>query len=123
MCASPKAVPHRPRPGWNLLFAILPLAAAALFLIQVTVAAGPLRVVANAAIVLAGFGAMALWVRGNRVALAQLGRCACASEMLTIRVVTSRPEPPSRQGPVTPVPGAASVSAPAGQRTGARLGG
>ncbi len=122
-CARPKAVPYRPRPGWSRLFAILPLAAAALVLIEGTVAAGPLRVAAEAAIVLAGFGAMALWVRGNRAALAQLERCACASEMLAIRVLTSRPEHRSRQGPVPPVPAAAPVSAPTGQRTGAKLGG
>ncbi len=123
MCDSRKAVPLKPRPRWNLLFAILPVTAAAFALIESAIGTGPLRVAADVAIVFAGFGAMALWVRGNRAALAQLERCDCASKMLTIRVVTSRPEHPSRQGPVTPVPGAASVSAPAGQRTGARLGG
>jgi hypothetical protein len=122
MCASPKAVPHRPRPAWNRLFAILPLATAVLVLIEVTVATGPLRVAAEAAIVLAGFGAMALWVRGNRAALAQLERCNCASEMLAIRVIASRPDTRPRQGPVPPVPAAAPVSALTGQWTGARLG-
>ena len=123
MCGRPTAVPHSPRPGWNSLFAILPLATAALVLVEVTVAAGPFRVAADAAIVLAAFGAMALWVRGNRAALVQLERCACASEMHTIRVVTSRPEYPSRQGPGTSAPAVPQVSTAAGQRTGARLGG
>lgn len=123
MCDSRKAVPHKRRPRWNLLFAILPVTAAALALIESAIGALPLRVAAEVATVLANFGAMALWVRANRSALDQLDACACASEMLTIRVVTSRPKHPSRQGPVTPVPAAASVSAPAGQRTGARLGG
>ena len=122
MCASPKTPPHRPRPRWIRLFAILPLATAALALTEVMVAAGPFRVAAGVAIVLATFGAMALWVRANRAALDQFEVCGCASEMLTIRVVTSRPDHPSRHGTVTPVPAVAPVSAPTGQRTGARLG-
>jgi len=121
MRASPNTEPRTPSPRWILLFAVLPLAAVALVLTEVTVADGPFRVGADAAIVLATFGAMALWVRGNRVALAQLERCACASEMPAIRVVPSQREHPSRQTPATRVP--APVSASARRRTGARLGG
>ena len=122
MCVSWNAVPHSPHPRWKRLFAILPFATAALVVTEVMVGAGKFRVAANIAIVLATFGAMALWLRGNRTALGQLERCACASEMLTIRVVTSRPELPSRQGSVKPIPAVTHVSAPAGDRTGARLG-
>jgi len=121
MCDSRKTVRQQRRPRWNLLFAILPVTAAALALIESAIGPRPLRVAAEVATVLANFGAMAVWVRANRSALDQLDACACASEMLTIRVVTSRPEPSSRQASVTPVDTAAPVSAPAGQRTGARL--
>jgi len=106
MCDSREAVPHTPRPGWSHLLAILPVTAAALALIESTVAALPLRVAAEAATVLATFGAMALWVRANRSALDQLEVCACASEMLTIRVVRSRPEHPSRHGAPASLPAA-----------------
>lgn len=106
MCDSRKAFSHTPRPGWSRLLAILPITVAALVLIESTVAAPPLRVAAQAATVLATFGAMALWVRANRSALDQLEVCACASEILTIRVVRSRPEHPSRHGAPAPLPAA-----------------
>jgi len=122
MCASPKAPPHRPRPRWNRLFAILPLATAALALTEVMVAAGPFRVAAGVAIVLATFGAMALWVRANRAALDQVEVCACGRGMLTIREIMSRPAHPSRPSAPASLPGATPVSASHGHRTGARLG-
>lgn len=122
MCDSRDAVPDRPRPGWASLFAILPPATAALTLIELTVAPLPLRVAAEAGIVLATFGAMALWVRANQSALDQLEVCACASEMLTIRVIRSRAEHPSRHSAVTSFPTATPVSVSPGHRTGARLG-
>jgi hypothetical protein len=123
MCASAKALPHKPRPAWSRLFAIMPLAAGALLLIEVTVAAGPFRAAANTAIVLATFGAMALWVRANRSALDQLDVCACASGgMLTIRVVRSLPEHPSRHDAPASLPAPTRVSASPGHWTGARLG-
>ena len=122
MCDSWNAVPRRPRPRWNLLFAILPATATALAMIERTVAALPLRIAANATIVLTEFGAMAWWVRANRAALDQVEVCACGRGMLTIREIMSRPAHPSRPSAPASLPGATPVSASHGHRTGARLG-
>lgn len=122
MCDSRDAVPHRPRPSWTLLVAILPVTAAALAMIDLTVAALPLRIAADATIVLAEFGAMASWVRANRAALDQVEVCACGREMLTMRVIRSRPEHPSRPSAPASIPKSSPVSGSHGHRTGARLG-
>jgi hypothetical protein len=121
MCDSREAIPHSPRPGWSRLLAVLPVTAAALGLIESTAAALPLTIAAEAGIVLAAFGAMALWVRANGSALDQLDVCACASEMPTIRVVRSLPEHPSRRGAPVSRPAIAPVSAFRGHWTGAKL--
>ena len=89
MCNSRDAISHRPRPRWSFLFAILPVTATALAIIELTVAALPLRIAANATIVLAEFGTMAWWVRANRAALDQVEVYACGRGMLTIREITS----------------------------------
>ena len=122
MCDRRNAVPRRPRPRWNLLFAILPATATALAMIDLTVAPPPLRIAANATIVLTEFGAMAWWVRANRAALDQVEVCACGRGMLTIREIMSRPAHPSRPSAPASLPGATPVSASHGHRTGARLG-
>src|SRR3990172_4236661 len=122
MCDSRNAVPRRPRPRWNLLFVILPATATALAMIERTVAALPLRIAANATIVLAEFGAMAWWVRANRAALDQADVRACGPGMPTMRVIMSRPEYPSRPGAPASLHAATAVSASHGHRTGARLG-
>ncbi len=122
MCNSRDAIPHRPRPRWNLLFAILPVTATALAMIELTGAALSLRIAANATIVLAEFGAMAWWVRANRAALDQVEVCACGGGMLTIREIRSRPEHPSRPSAPASLHAATPVSASHGHRTGARLG-
>ena len=119
---SRNAVPHGPRPRWNLLFAIIPATATALAVIELTVAALPLRIAANATIVLAEFGAMAWWVRANRAALDQVEVCACGRGMPTMRVIRSRPEHPSRHSAPASLHAATPVSASHGHRTGARLG-
>ena len=112
MCDSREAGPQTPRPTWSRLLAILPVTAAALGVIELAVVARPLRIAANAATVFAAFGAMALWVRANRSVLDQLEVCACPSEMLTIRVVRSRAQPPSRHGAPASLPAATRFQRP-----------
>jgi hypothetical protein len=68
------------------------------------VAARPLRIAANTTMVFAAFGGMASWVRANRAALDQVEVCACGQEMLTMRVVRSRPEHPSRHSAASSLP-------------------
>jgi hypothetical protein len=121
MCDSRNAVPRRPRPRWNLLFAILPATATALAMIELTVASPPLRIAANATIVLAEFGAMAWWVRANRAALDQVDVCAFGPGMLTIREIRSRPEDSARPGAPASLPAPTPVSASPGHHAGARL--
>ena len=112
----------RPRPRWGRLVAIASLFTTALALTDLTMAPSPLRTASEAALVLATFGAMAIWVRANRAALGQLDRCACETERLTVRVIRSRPRRPSPRAVEAPLSVALPVSTPAGHRTGAKLG-
>jgi hypothetical protein len=61
---------------------------------QALVSAGPERTALQCGLVLAGFGAMIQWARGNRAALDHLDWCQCASAQTTIRVIQSGGEEP-----------------------------
>jgi hypothetical protein len=122
MCNSREALPAGSRPRWSRLFVILPLATGALALIELGVAALPLRGAAEAGVVLATFGAMAWWVRANRTALSQLERCACGSTSITVRVIRSQAGQPREQGAPEPLSLAAGSAPPHARPAGARLG-
>ena len=57
------------RPKWLLLYASGLLLVGLLALVEIFVPAGGLRGVLQVAVVMTGFGLMALWVRRNRVAM------------------------------------------------------
>jgi len=56
------------RPSWWLLYAITVLLVAAVGLVELFVGGEELRKILEALTVVAGFGLIALWLRGNRVA-------------------------------------------------------
>ena len=91
MCDRRRAPAPNPRPRWGGLYAILTLAAAALALVELRVEMSSLRIALGAAVVAGVWGALAEWLRANRVALHLEAWCDCGSQALTARVVTSRP--------------------------------
>lgn len=110
-----------PRPGWEYLFAIVPLAVVAYVLAEFTISTLPLKTAIEAAIGLGTFGAMAWWARANRAALAQLDRCACAAEKTTVLVI--RPGHRSRRPAAESLPVAvADLSVVAEEAWGESLG-
>src|SRR5712691_9300795 len=71
-----------PRPRWGLLYGLVTLMLAAL---------GPAQTVLQFGLALSGFGATALWVRLNRMALDQQDWCECAAEKISVRVIARHP--------------------------------
>jgi hypothetical protein len=59
-----------PKPRWGWLYAFLVLLGGLLTLVELTIPDGLARRTLEIAVVLATLGAIALWVRANRVALA-----------------------------------------------------
>jgi len=86
------------RPRWTLLYGIAAFGLAALAATEIA-AAAPFRPALETAVGAAAVVAVALWVRGNRVALEQQGWCECAADTLTARVIPSRRPEPSRATP------------------------
>lgn len=86
MCDSrPPTMTTRPR--WGTLYAIPLLTTAAL--VAAARSIPTLTGLLGWALTGAVFGAMALWVRANRVALDQVEWCACASGAVGVRVIRS----------------------------------
>lgn len=90
------AAPGRAHPHWGGLYAIVPLAASAVALIEATVDAPMVRSLLPWGFVLAVFGPMAWWVRANRVALDRAEPCACAQGAVGVREIPSQPLTMSR---------------------------
>ncbi len=90
MCDSRSASASSARPRWGRLYAILSLAAPALALVEPRVQASPIRIGLEAAVVAGVWGAVAAWLRANRVALDLEAWCDCGPRALTVRVITSR---------------------------------
>lgn len=90
------AATERAHPHWGRLYLIVPLAVSAVALIEATVDAPMIRSMLPWGFVLAVFGAMAWWVRANRVALDQAETCVRAERAIGVRVIRSRPLTMSR---------------------------
>ena len=73
-----------PRPAWMALYAVAAVALAAAAASELLLPAELGRTVGEVAGALGTFGALGLWVRGNRAALAAEARCCTIS--ITIRV-------------------------------------
>lgn len=59
-----------PKPVWGWLYGIVTVMCGLLAVVEVAIPDGPARRVLECVVTLALFGAMAVWVRANRVALA-----------------------------------------------------
>lgn len=97
MCDGARAAGVR-SPHWGRLYAVAALAGLGLVLAHVVPLASGLAFVLRVGLLVAGFGAMASWLRANRVALDQAEWCACASRTVTVRVIRSIPAV-ARAGP------------------------
>jgi len=99
MCdATPRSGRSRaiPRPRWGLLYGLVTLMLAALAAVEIAISPGPAQTVLQFGLALSGFGAMALWVRLNRMALDQQDWCECAFEKISVRVISARRREPER---------------------------
>lgn len=96
MCTAPTTRRATAAPAWGRLYLILLATGATGLGVDAITAAGTTHHLLEALVVVAGFGAMFLWVRTNRLALSLAESCDCAPERLTIRVVESRRERPAR---------------------------
>ncbi len=90
MCDDARAAGVR-SPHWGRLYAVAALAGLGLVVVHVVPLASGLAFVLRAGLLVAGFGAMAWWLRANRVALDQVEWCTCASRTVAARVVRSTP--------------------------------
>ena len=79
------------KPRWARLYAVLPLALAALTAVELSAPQSALRTLLRYGIAVVAWGAIAAWVRANRVALHQVEWCDCAPRTVTVRVIVSRP--------------------------------
>jgi len=77
-------------PRWLVLYAVVPVAGAALLGVHTWVPAPLARTVLDGTVAAGVWLSMVGWVHANRVALEQAEWCACASESLRARVITSR---------------------------------
>lgn len=88
------------RPRWGLLWGLVLLETGMAGAVEFATAPGALRIVLRTGLVLAGFGAIALWVRRNGAALDLQDWCGCAAEKMTVGVISSRR--PGPDGAVRP---------------------
>jgi hypothetical protein len=86
-----------PKPKWWLLYAVVPLALLLLIAADLTSPSGGWRKFAEGMASLGIMGAMALWVRANRVALTLLGGTREAGEPFRAWVAYSPPPVPRRK--------------------------
>ena len=83
-----------PRPRWGLLYSALLLTLAAAAAVELIPVRDGARTALRCGLAVAGFIAMALWVRRNRAALDLEDWCACAGATMVVRVIPSRPPEP-----------------------------
>jgi len=77
----------RPAPSWRYLYIFLSFSMAVFALAEAVSREGAWRHVSESLAVVAIFGGMALWIRANRVALAEADGCSCAEREIEIRAV------------------------------------
>ena len=85
-----------PRPRWGQLYGALLLTMAAAVAGELIPVRDGTRTALRCGLAVAGFIAMALWVRRHRAALDLEDWCACAGATMVVRVIPSRPPTPER---------------------------
>ena len=86
-----------PKPTWWSLYALLPLAIVLLVAAHGWLPGGGGRASAEAVVSLAAMGAIAVWVRANRLALALRGEPGEQAQSLRAWVAYQPPAPPERR--------------------------
>jgi hypothetical protein len=79
------------RPRWGRLYGVTLSGLAALAVVEVGGPRGLPRAILRVVLALAVFAANAVWIRANRAALDLQEWCDCASQSVTVRVISSRP--------------------------------
>ncbi len=85
---------ERPAPSWRRLYLTLSVTMGLFALAEAVSRGGGWRHVAEFLAVVAIFGGAAVWVRANRVALAEADGCSCVEREIEIRIV----DEPQRKG-------------------------
>jgi hypothetical protein len=80
-----------PRPRWGVLYGVVVLGLIALAVADVE-APDLARPTLDAGLAGVTLAAVALWVRGNRMALDLQDWCDCAADTVTVRVISSEPD-------------------------------
>ena len=101
MCEIPRVPAPETTPRWRGLYAILPLAGAALLGVHAWVAPSLARTALDGSVGAGLWLALVGWVHVNRMALEQAAWCACASETLRVRVIGA-PRDDARTGVSAP---------------------
>jgi hypothetical protein len=107
----------RIRPHWGALYVALAGVGTASLVAELAVPAGFWRATARAVFAAFAFATMAVWIRHEAVALEQAEWCDCASSMVTMRVIPSRPWAQVTPADGVPVPVVAVTTAEAGRDT------
>ena len=88
---------RNPKPKWLLLYAVLPVGAALLVTADLLSPSGGWRMVAEGTAALIILGLMALWVRGNRLALTLLDETGGQAQPFRAWVAYCPPVVPRRR--------------------------
>ena len=94
----------RIRPLWGALYVALVGVGTTSLVAELAVPAGFWRATVPAVFAACAFATMAVWIRHEAVALEQAEWCDCASSMVTMRVIPSRPWVPVTLADDVPVP-------------------
>jgi len=100
-----------PKPRWWLLYAVLPLGAALLAVADLLSPSAGWRVMAEGLASMTVLGAIALWVRANRLALALRDAPSEASRPLKVWIAYAPPAALRRRLDVTETPPASQPAA------------
>lgn len=95
----------KPRPRWGSLYTVILLAGVLLVAVHFVASSAAGREIADGVASFLIIGAMALWVRGNRVALLCSGETSKDGEGLRISVVQSPQPLPRRESSLAGIEG------------------
>lgn len=96
---------RRPKPAWGLLYAVFLLAVVLLVAAHLEAPSPSWREAADGVASLLVIGAMALWVRANRLALLRSGESTTDGEGLRVWVAHSPQPLPRREGSLAEIEG------------------
>lgn len=101
MCLPGASSTHSPatgRPCWGVLYALALSQLTALAVVELSGPPNALRLTLRWGLALGALATVAAWLRRNRAAIDLQDWCACAPQLITVRVIESR-RPVSAPGP------------------------